>query len=118
MAFTVDTSQLNRLATDLGKTGYKATKKASQAVRKTALDVERIGKRRCPVDTGATRESIHTTASAGDMAAEIGPTTTYAPFLEWGTRHMEARPFMRPALDDVTPGFVRAMEQIGGGLFG
>lgn len=116
MAFTVDTSQLNRLAADLGKTGYKATKKAGQVVRKSALDVERIGKQRCPVDTGATRESIHTTASAGGMSAEIGPTTYYAPFLEWGTRHMEARPFMRPALDDVTPAFVRAMEQVGGTL--
>lgn len=117
MAFTVDTSQLNQLAADLGKTGCKATKKVGQAVRKSALDVERIGKQRCPVDTGATRNSIHTSISAGGTAAEIGPTTNYAPYLEWGTRRMEARPFMRPALDEVTPGFVRAMEQIGGGWF-
>lgn len=117
MAFTVDTSQLNRLSTDLGRTGVNATRKAAEAVRKSAAEVERASQQRCPVDTGATRNSIHTSISAGGTAAEIGPTTNYAPYLEWGTRRMEARPFMRPALDEVTLGFVRAMEQIGGGWF-
>ena len=41
MAFTVDTSQLNKLSTDLGRTGVNATRKAAEAVRKSAAEVER-----------------------------------------------------------------------------
>jgi len=66
------------------------------------------------VDTGALRNSIGTNVTG--LSAEIGPTVNYAPYQEYGTSRMAAHPYMGPAADEVTPGFVSAMEQIGKGL--
>ena len=114
MAFTIDTSQLNALTAALVKSEAKVTEMASRAVAKTALDCEAAAKRKAPVDTGALRNSIGT--SIAGLAAEIGPTVNYAPYQEYGTSRMAAQPYMGPALDEVTPGFMSAMEQIGKGL--
>ena len=53
----------------------------------------------------------------GMMRAEnlewtIGPVTEYAPFIEYGTRHMQARPFLVPALEDERPRLQSALEQL------
>ena len=116
MAFTIDTSQLNALTAALVKSEEKVTAMAGLAVAKTALDCEAAAKRKAPVDTGALRNSIGTSIAGDRMSAEIGPTVNYAPYQEYGTSRMAAQPYMGPALDEVTPGFVSAMEQIGKGL--
>lgn len=116
MAFTVDTSQLNALAASLTAASAKAKTMAGMAVAKTALDCEAAAKRRAPVDTGALRNSIGTSIAGDRMSAEIGPTVNYAPYQEYGTSRMAAQPYMGPALDEVTPGFMSAMEQISKGL--
>lgn len=117
MAFTIDTSQLNALTAALVKSEAKVTAMAGLAVAKTALDCEAAAKRKAPYRTGALKGSIGTSIAGDRMSAEIGPTVNYAPYLEYGTVHIQpARPFMGPALDEVTPGFVSAMEQIGKGL--
>ena len=33
------------------------------------------------------------------MTAEVSPGTEYSPYLEYGTRFMEAQPFVHPALE-------------------
>lgn len=118
-SFTFDAGDLPRLAADLGSSSTRITTLASQVVRKAALDVEAKAKAAVPVDTGATRNSIGVDVTGdGGLQAAVGPTTSYAPYLENGTRRMRARPFMAPALDAVTPAFVTAMEQLGGQILG
>ncbi len=51
------------------------------------------------LDTGFLRNSV-TVDSVTPMEAIIAPHTDYAEYLEFGTSRMEARPFMRPALDE------------------
>ena len=119
MAFTIDTSQLNALTAALVKSEAKVTAMAGLAVAKTALDLEASAKRPTKIfkhPTGPTMNSIGTDISGDRLSAEVGPTTNYSPYLEYGTSRMAAEPFMGPALDEVTPGFVSAMEQIGKGL--
>lgn len=116
MAFTIDTSELNAVAAQLSAAGARTETMARMAVAKTAKDLERIAKTFVPVDTGATKNSI--AASMDGLSATVGPTTDYAPYLEYGTRRMAQRAFMGPALDRVAPDFQEAMEQIGGGIFG
>lgn len=116
--FTFDAGDLPRLAADLGSASTRITTLASQVVRKAALDVEAKAKTAVPVDTGATRNSIGVDVSDGGMSAAVGPTTSYAPYLENGTRRMRARPYMAPSLDAVAPTFVTAMEQLGGQILG
>ena len=106
----VDVSELNRLAFDLGAAGLKATVQARRVIAKTAHDIEGTAKQMAPVDTGAMRNSIG--ADVRGLSAEIGPTVSYAPYVEFGTSRMAPHAFMGPALDRHTPDFVSAMEKL------
>lgn len=84
-----------------------------QIVEAAAFKVEARAKDLVPVDTGATKNSIATTieGDAAETTAQIGPTTEYAIYLEFGTYRMAPRPFLRPALAEVKPQFVEAVQQ-------
>lgn len=114
----VDTSELRELAVDLALAGARVGAAAAGVVRKTAFDVVATAQQLVPVDTGATRASIGVDfegdGRSASMAATVGPTTDYAPHLEYGTVNMAPRPFMGPALDRHTPVFVEALGQIAG----
>ena len=53
-----------------------------------------------PVDTGNLRNSITHTVDEEEPAAYIGTNVEYAPYQELGTIHMEAQPFLKPAVAD------------------
>jgi len=65
--------------------------KVRQVVLIAAHNTERRAKELVPVDTGDTKSSIMVHPGPGDMEAEVVPSTTYAPFLEFGTHKMAAR---------------------------
>lgn len=77
-----------------------------------------------PIDTGATLESIHKNDGMGAFdgkpiimgdawTVEVGPTTYYARWVEFGTRiNRVPQPFMIPAIDLVEPAFVATMFDI------
>jgi HK97 gp10 family phage protein len=69
-------------------------------VAKLTVRVDRGAKRLAPVDTGRLRSSI--TWEMGQegtvIVGRVGTNVHYAPYLEFGTRRMRARPFLRPAL--------------------
>ena len=109
-----DASELRTLAADLGKAGYGATRKAQQAVRKSAIDVQNIAAERAPVDTGFLKASIGVDMAGDSLSAVIGPSASYGRWVEEGTSRMAPQPYMSPALNAVTPGFVAAMESLGG----
>jgi len=115
MTMNWETGELKALAADLGKASIETTRKAGQTVRKAAADVEAQGAARVPVDTGNMRTSIGT-STHGPLSAEIGPTASYSQYVEFGTYKMAAQPFMGPAADAVEPGFIAAMEQLGGDI--
>lgn len=49
--------------------------------------------------TGDTANSINAVIARDGLEARVGPTTDYAEYVEYGTRFMEAEPFVKPALD-------------------
>ena len=104
--------ELNSIAADLRKAGFLAQWRAGQVVAKAAYDVEGIAKGFCPVDTGFLRSSIGVDLAL--FSAVIGPTANYGPYVEFGTSRMAPAAFMGPALDQVTPEFVAAIEALGG----
>ena len=62
--------------------------------------------------TGATKRSIRgETRDCGFTYAE-GPTTHYAPYVEFGTRFMDAQPFVRPAFKQQVPMFKSDMKKL------
>jgi HK97 gp10 family phage protein len=86
--------------------------RASAVVRQAALEVMDGAKRLCPVDTGTLRGSINVSVEEGGLAATVGTNVAYAPYVEYGTRRMAAKPYLRPAADEVRPHFEAAMREI------
>ena len=106
-----DTSDLQKLAVDLGEASAKVTARAEMVVKKVALDIEATAKTIVPVDTGNLKNSIG--SEVDGLSAEVSATTDYADYVEYGTSRMHAQPYMGPALDEHAPTFEKALGQIG-----
>lgn len=116
MAAWADFSELNRLSVRIATHAAGTVPLAAAAVAKTANDIVATAQTFVPVDTGATKGSIYPEYADGGLQADIGPTTHYAPFLEYGTVNMAPYAFMGPALDRHAPDLALALSQIGMGL--
>jgi HK97 gp10 family phage protein len=66
-----------------------------------AADVKAEAMRRVPVRTGYLRSSIYSHVSS--WVVNIGAEATYALFVELGTRHMRAQPYLYPAIQEYLP---------------
>ena len=112
----VDTSEVAAFAKELDRKSGVIGAAAASVVRKTSGAIVTTAKQLAPVDTGATRDSIGADIEGdgryASMSAVIGPTTEHAPVVEFGSVDTAPQPFMGPALDQHTPGFVKALEQI------
>ena len=62
--------------------------------------------------SGALRGSIHLEITDGGMAAEVEPTADYAPYVELGTRFMDAQPYLGPAFKDQKEKFKKDMKKL------
>lgn len=109
-------SELNKLAADLEEAGLVTASRGAKLVRKTAHDIEATAKQFAPVDTGALRNSIGTDITANGLAAEVGPTVDYGPYVEFGTSRMAPRSYMGSALDRHSPDFAQGVEELGGDI--
>jgi len=98
--------------TNLRSMALETHAKIRQVVTIAAHNVERRAKEKVPVDTGATKNSIQPEFDPSGTAARIGPSTEYAPHLEFGTHRMRARPFLIPALEAERVPFIAAVRSI------
>lgn len=62
--------------------------------------------------TGATKQSVRLQISGDGLTAESGPTTDYAEYLEFGTRFMDAQPFVKPALEEQSKKFESDLQKL------
>lgn len=62
--------------------------------------------------TGTTKRSIKLDVTDFGLTAEVGPTTEYSGYLEYGTRRMEAQPFVKPSLDEQEKQFERDFKKL------
>ncbi len=96
---------------DLPKLRGELRQRAGAAIRKAAHDIEAGAKNVVPVDTGNLKNSIQTTME-GDLTAVVGTHVEYAPYVEYGTRRMAARPYLGPAAELVRPSLEAAMKEL------
>lgn len=68
-----------------------------RGLTKIGLAAEGYAKLECPVDTGRLRNSITNEVAPSEKAVYIGTNVEYAPFVELGTSHQMAHPYLRPA---------------------
>jgi HK97 gp10 family phage protein len=66
-----------------------------------AADVKALARQLVPVRTGHLRQSIY--AEVHEWIVRIGAEATYALFVEFGTRYMQARPYLYPAIQAYLP---------------
>ncbi len=62
--------------------------------------------------TGDTAGSINTTISDSGMTATTEPTMEYDPYVEFGTRFMEAEPFVKPAFEEQKEQFKKDLDKL------
>jgi HK97 gp10 family phage protein len=66
-----------------------------------AADVKALARQMVPVKTGYLQSTIYATVQ--DWVVNIGADATYALFVEQGTQHMRAQPFLYPAIQLYLP---------------
>ena len=62
--------------------------------------------------TGTTKRSIKLHIEDGGFTAAVEPETEYSPYLEYGTRFMEAQPFVTPALNEQASKFKSDLQKL------
>lgn len=83
--------------------GWVQSRKVQAALRAGGLIIMNDAKARAPVLTGNLRRSITVEDGPGPREVNIGTDVEYAPFQEFGTSRMGARPYLRPAFDQNKP---------------
>lgn len=81
-------------------------------VKRRTSEMNRKAQRYAPVDTGELRRSILSTFSENGMQGKVSAGMHYSPYLEYGTRFMSARPFMRPAFYETVFEFRADLESL------
>jgi HK97 gp10 family phage protein len=100
MQLTARVQMTNRLPNAVRKLQESRVRIAER----TAQDVVREAQSRAAVATGYMRSTIGYTMQGS--TATIGVGATYAPYIEFGTRFMAARPFFTPAAEMARSRFV------------
>ena len=112
-----DTSELRKLAADLGSVGPRVGAKAAKALRGSAGRVEKAGAAAAPRGatgnlSGSVGVDLYGMGNSAGMTAVVGPAEFYGRFVEHGTARMPARPFMGPAFTAEEPRLVEALSAV------
>lgn len=85
----------------------------SDVVQKTAFGAKQRAVAMAPRDTGRLRDAITSRSRGLNGRVEVGPQGFYWRFLEYGTRSVAARPFVRPAAEMESREFTERVRQAG-----
>lgn len=61
---------------------------------------------------GTLKRSVELDITDGGLTAEVEPTADYAAYVEYGTRFMEAQPYLKPAYDEQKKKFVKDLNEL------
>ena len=81
-------------------------------VKTNGAEMQAEAQRIVPVDNGALKRSIGLEIKDSGMTAEVEPTAEYAPYVEFGTRFMNAQPYMKPAFEKQSKQFRKDMNEL------
>ena len=81
-----------------------------RGMEKCGLTAERFAKKLAPYDTGNLRNSITHEVDDGEPAVYIGTNVEYATYVCLGTIHMNAQPFLKPAVNDHKKEYKKILE--------
>ena len=92
-------------------------------VRKNGADLQTKAQKNAPVGTpqstgilgyvgGTLKRSVELDITDGGLTVEVEPTADYAAYVEYGTRFMEAQPYLKPAYDEQKKKFVKDLNEL------
>ena len=114
----------------------KLTKALDEAVRKAAFDIQAAAQAAAPVDTGFLKNSIYVVTDNGQSTygaiqeptdgqealpeveppkrhqATVAVAANYGVYVEFGSAHGPAQPYLTPAVALVAPQFLAALEKM------
>lgn len=96
---------------DFGKIAAGMEPKAARFIAKAAQDIQAQAQTRAPVDTGILRASIQA-VQVSPLHWQVRVGADYGVYVEYGTRHMAAQPYLNPAVEAVRPAFLAAMQKV------
>lgn len=100
---------LNRLRQALEGASHSIRVAANRVADEEAPKIVERAREIVPVRTGRLRNSIYW-RKTGFLGFEVGATMPYAGFVEYGTRYMRARPYLRPAMKEKLPEIREALK--------
>lgn len=92
-------------------------------VKLNGSKMQKKAQRKAPVGTpestgipgyigGTLKRSIGIEVSDSGMKATVEPTAEYAPYVELGTRFMEAQPYLKPAFEEQKKQFEKDLQKL------
>lgn len=84
---------------------------AAPIVKLNGAELQQKAQRNAPVDTGNLRRSINLSINDGGMTAEVTAMAEYSGYVEYGTRFMNAQPFVAPAFNEQKDIFVNDLKR-------
>ena len=92
-------------------------------VRKNGSEMQKKAQKNAPVGTpqstgipgyvgGTLKRSIGLDITDGGMTAEVEPLAEYAAYVEYGTRYMNAQPYLKPAFNEQKEKFKQDMRKL------
>lgn len=94
-----------------------------KVVRKNGSELQKKAQKNAPVGTpqstgipgyvgGTLKRSIGLDITDGGMTVEVEPLAEYAAYVEYGTRYMNAQPYLKPAFNEQKERFKQDMRKL------
>jgi HK97 gp10 family phage protein len=111
---SVRVSGIPQLLRNIGRVQKNLADEVQRIVERAGINVQRMAKQNCPVDTGRLRSSIriYHKDSGAQRQVRVGTDVYYAPYQEFGTSRMRAQPFLFPAWASERPRFLQAVRAV------
>lgn len=87
-------------------------KDVQHVVKSNGANLTKKMQQLAPLDTGYLKRSIKMSLTDGGFSAEVGPYANYASYLEYGTRKMTKKPFIKPSFNIQKEVFIRDLERL------
>lgn len=81
-------------------------------VKQNVSEMDREAERIVPVDTGTLKRSFMRTYQDDGMTGIAGVTMEYGPYVEFGTRFMEAQPYIGPSFNKQVEQFKKDLKKL------
>lgn len=101
----------NKLIAYLEKLSNELKERIKRELIWAGIETQNRARQLCPVDTGTLRNSI-VYEQKSDFEVIVGAYTDYASYVEYGTRKMNAQPYLNPAFEEVSKELQARIEKI------